>query len=49
MDQRREGAEERELTVRQLEPARLSKPKRFVVIASSYNQTLSKLPDGQTA
>jgi hypothetical protein len=35
MGQMREGAEKRELTVRQLKPARLSKPKRFVVIASS--------------
>ena len=48
MGQRRDGAEKRELTFRQLEPARLSKPERFVVIASSYKQTSSKLPDGQT-
>ena len=33
-----------ELTVRQLEPRRLSKPKRLVVIVSSCNQILSKLP-----
>lgn len=37
--------EKRELTVRQLEPARLSKPKRFVMVASSCNKTLSKLTD----
>lgn len=43
------GAEGGELTVRQLEPGRLSKPKRFVVIASSCNQFLSKLPGRRAA
>lgn len=46
--QRAERAGKRELTVRELELAGLSKPKRFVVIASSYRQTLSKPPDGRT-
>src|SRR5258707_2409216 len=55
MDRRREclhGAkrrEKRELTVRKLKPARLSKPKRFVVITSPCKRTLSKPPDGGAA